>query len=597
MRRQTVALVQLLSALAVAPRVVNAQVAAPTGWTSRADGRTQILSPTGLVAGAAYSVAVFAEQLVSAGAREPWIAEQADADVAAASGATVEKRGVVNRASSAVLSTSRILRLRAGAQLLAVYYGVESAAGTVRLIRVLATSPSLLQAHQSATTEIVRAVAQESASSSTATVAVAPQSPVVARTPVQAASAVPAPGRISSDVIVKTPAPRRNAFRAGGPFVAGMYVGQQVYTDTRKVINQMTLWLYPNGEYRQQWKGSSEDPREDEFAYDPSTGRIDLAWGSLMTIVNSRIEPDADFAVLGRTDDGKPALLAENDRGFHTVLTLLVYAGPNDRPPPSAVKAAAAAAEAEAARYKHVVAAGQGIQDAQIAGVYLHSTMHQTMGLSFQLGVTSTLSVYVLLTDGTIHDGLPVAPDEMDVSASRRREPQTWGRWRRQGDVVQVAWNVAPDVWKPLEGERMRKASAGDVLRGRFGGGESSAAGDMSSFSLYGVTFLPGQRFETDSRGGNGTGSFTQTMSGTSVQTTRDDEGSVTSATVPGGVVSSTRSGASAARSGTYRISGWNLEARFDDGRVVRQPFFFLDDKRDALYWQGKVVNLDTDRR
>ena len=597
MRRFSVVVVSLLPALLVAPCAVNAQVPAPTGWTTRSDGRMQILSPAGLTSGTMYSVAVFPAQTVVAGARDPWITAQADADAAAASGATVEKRGSVNRASPTVLSTSRILRTRAGAQLLAVYYGVESAAGTVRLIRVLSTSPSLLQAHQSATTEIVRAIALEPAPASTTTIATAPSPPSGLRAPVQTASAAPEQVRISDDVVVRTPAPRRNGFRAGGPVVAGMYVGQQLYTDTREVVGQLTLWLYPNGEYRQQWKNSSKDPREDEFAYDPQTGRIDLRWGSLMDIVNSRIDPAEDIAVLGRTDDGKPALLAENDRGFHILLTVLVYAGPNDRPAPSAVKAAAAAADAEAARYKHVVAAGQGIQDAQIAEVYLHSTITQTMGMSFQLGISSTLSLYLLLTDGTIHDGIPVAPDEMDISTSRRREPEKWGRWRRQGDGVQVAWNVEPGVWKPLEGERMRKASSGDVLRGRFGGGQSTASGDASSYSLYGVTFLPGQRFETDSRGGSGTGSFTQTMSGTSIQTTRDDEGSVTSATTPGAVVSSTRSGPSASRTGTFRITGWNLEARFDDGRVARQPFFFLDDKRDALYWQGNVINLDTDKR
>jgi hypothetical protein len=61
--------------------------------------------------------------------------------------------------------------------------------------------------------------------------------------------------------------------------------------------------------------------------------------------------------------------------------------------------------------------------------------------------------------------------------------------------------------------------------------------------------------------------------------------------------VTGTRRAAAAARSGTYRVTGWTLEARYADGRVVRQPAFFLDDARDAIYWQGKVVLLNKETR
>jgi hypothetical protein len=138
---------------------------------------------------------------------------------------------------------------------------------------------------------------------------------------------------------------------------------------------------------------------------------------------------------------------------------------------------------------------------------------------------------------------------------------------------------------------------AGEELRGRFAGGESSAAGDVSSFSLYGVTFGPGRTFETDSRGGSGTGSFTQTMSGTSVQTTRDDAGSVTSVSTPEVVGAASTAGSNAARTGTYHVQGWTLEARYRDGRVVRQPVFYVDGDRDAIYWQGKIVLIDAKLR
>ncbi|MCC7054265.1 MAG: hypothetical protein IT355_13445 [Gemmatimonadaceae bacterium] len=581
------------------------EVVAPAGWTSRRAEGLVLLRPPQVEPRTVFTVTVYAPVAPGAEAPDQWLASRADADIATVANASVERRTPVTPDADGIRSTSRVLVTPSGARLLALYFGVTPRSGRAGLVRVLSSSAALLSEHADAVTQVVRQVS-------------ALQPPQVAALPVPAtpaaeATSSPGPGaigaptvpvsdagdvgRISPNVVVRTPAPRRNGFRAGGVLAPGMYVGKQVYTDTREVLNEMTLWIYPSGEYRQVWQGSTREPGTGQFAYDPATGRIDLEWGSLMTIVNSRIEPRTDFAVMGSTDDGVPALLAENDRGFHILRTLLVRAGPNDRPSPAAMKAAEAAAAAEEARYKYVVAPGRGLQEAQIAGIHLHAEMHQTVGLSMQLGVSSTLSLYLLLSDGTVHDGVPVAPDEMDLVASRRREPERWGRWRRVGAALQVAWNVKPDEWVPLPGEPMVKIPPVYELRGRFSGGESSAAGDVGSYSLYGVTFGPGRTFETDSRGGTGTGSFTQVTGGTSVQVARDDEGSATVASTPGVIVTGTRRAEAAARSGTYRVIGWTLEARYDDGRVVRQPAFFLDHDRDAIYWQGKVVTLNRETR
>lgn len=586
----------VIMSIAVGP--VQSQLSAPAGWTTSIDRSVESFIPADVPMGATFAIAAFPAQ--PTGGREPtaWLDAHAIADVAAMKNARAGRRTPVMTHRGGLLSTSHQLRTTSGAQLVALYFGATLADGRIRLLRVTASSAELLKRYEGATTDIISAIAAPPESTVAASVPAAsaelnPQAPAPP-TPTLPAYDDHDVSRISRNVLVRTPAPRRNAFRAGGALQPGRYVGRQIYTDSREVRTEMTLWLFANGEYRQEYRNSREDLREGEFAYDPVTGRIDLEWGSLMTITNSRIDPNVDFAVIGKAEDGTPALLAENDRGFHTLLTLLVRTGPNDRPNPSRAKEIAAAAAAESARYKHVVPAGQGVQESQIAGVYLHSVMHQTMGLSFQLGVSSTLNLYLLLNDGTIHDGLPVAPDEMDIATSRRREPERWGRWRRAAGGIEVSWNASPNDWKPLEGERMQKPRDGEELRGRFSGGESSAAGDASSFSLYGVTFGPGRSFATDSRGGSGTGSFTATMGGTSVQTTRDDEGSVTTASTPDVGVSSARRNAGPSRSGTYRISGWTLEARYSDGRVVRQPFFFVDDKRDAIYWQGKIVNLGT---
>jgi hypothetical protein len=580
---------------------------APTGWSMTRNSRgVESYLPSDVVAGEAYLVAVLPIQSVDTTVRrDTWLRAQADADVATIGGRIVQSGGV-SIAAPRVLTTSRTIAGAAGRQMLAVYFRVEPASGQGRLVRVLASSSALLQRYNAETLGILRGAASSNSTPIVASVppeqsaaqALPPQSPAAARPPTAVTPVADNDdvSRIPSVLAVKTPAPRRSAVRPGGRLRVGTYAGQQITSTTGEVRGELTLSLYANGEYRQSWKGSTNDPREEHFGYDPATGRIDLDWGSLMEITNSRINPDDDFAVMGVAPDGTPILYAENDRGFSTTITVLRYVGANQQPSPSARAAAVLAAETEAARYKYVVPAGRGIQDAQIADVYLHSVMHQTMGLSGQLGVSSTLTVYLLLTDGTIHDGIPVATDEMDVTTSRRREPETWGRWRRQGSEIVVQWNVSPNEWKPLEGERMRKLRPTDVLRGRFSGGESRAAGDVSSYSLYGVTFGPNGQFEMDSRGGTGTGAFTQTMGGTSVQTTRDDNGSVTTASTPSVVVSGSSTNANADRAGTYTISGWNVELRFGSGRVVRQPVFFLDDKLDAIYWDERVMTLSRER-
>jgi hypothetical protein len=406
------------------------------------------------------------------------------------------------------------------------------------------------------------------------------------------------PSRISRDVIVRTPVPRLRSFVAGGPLLPGVYVGQQMYTDTKQVANDVMLWLFANGEYRQQWLNTRLEPQTGTFAYDPATGRIDLSRGAQLYISNDRRNPDDTFAALGRNDAGLPLLMAVRRGGLRPLLTVLGRMSAIDRPSPSAEKSASAAAAAEAARYKYTVPAGQGIPDSRIAGMLSRTELTRTQTMSFQIAVSSTLSLYLLLIDGTIHNGIPVATDEMDVAASRRGEPETWGRWRQRGNSIEVAWNTNPSDWKVLDAAPRLNARVDEELRGRFRGGESSATGDNVSYSLFGVTFGPGRSFQTSSREGTGSGEFTDNATGSTVQITRDDERSSATGRTPDVIASSTTANANRpSRTGTYRALGWNLEARYSDGRVVRQPFFFSDAKRDAIYWQGKILTLDREAR
>jgi len=181
----------------------------------------------------------------------------------------------------------------------------------------------------------------------------------------------------------------------------------------------------------------------------------------------------------------------------------------------------------------------------------------------------------------------------LDVPLSRRTEPQTWGRWRRQGPQILVAWPDAPGRFVPLKGEPAIPARPGERLSGRFGAGESSGGmGFGGSYRLWGVTFTSAGRFLKDGRGGSSSGSLGATMNGFSADTMYDDEGASTSVVSPGAVVAAGTRKPGGHRGGTYSLSGYVLTLRYDDGRVVRLPFFFESATRDLIFFEGASMNL-----
>ncbi len=201
---------------------------------------------------------------------------------------------------------------------------------------------------------------------------------------------------------------------------------------------------------------------------------------------------------------------------------------------------------------------------------------------------------YLLLKDGTLKDGLPVAPDEMDASLSRRREPVKWGRWRKQRTQVLAAWPDRPNHYEALVGTMAIAGKPGERLSGRYAAGSTTGSSLMGgSYRIWGVTFTPDGRFKKDNRGGSSSGTFGQTMNDFSVDTAYNDEGSVTSFSTPSTVGYARRKTKGSNRAGTYTISGYTLVLHYDNGRVARLPFFFASEKRKQLFFDGDMLSLD----
>jgi hypothetical protein len=382
----------------------------------------------------------------------------------------------------------------------------------------------------------------------------------------------------------------------GGELQPGIYAGTQLYGD--EVSGRYRLYLYANGQYRmfdQEGKQLNSSVRLG-YRYDPRSGKLDLESGLQYKMSNDRQDPDDDLCLYGRDGAGKPYVYSRSDRGFKYATTTLQYAGPLDKPSPEDEEAKKAWAEAEAKRYKLVVPAGQGLKPAQIAGVLLNQEVKQFYNGS-GLSVSSTYDLYLLLADGTIYNGLPVPPDEMDVPRSRRNEPEKWGRWKRSGSGFVAAWSDAPNQFRPLKGDLMKPGTKGFKLAGRYGTGETSGSLLGSSYRLWGVTFTPDGRFQKDNRGGYGSSILAQNSGSPAIFTSHDDEGAVASASGDNFVVSSkTTRKQKGDRSGTYSVDGYVLTLRYDDGRVTRQPFFFEDAGEKSLWFDGALLAFSKDQ-
>jgi len=207
-------------------------------------------------------------------------------------------------------------------------------------------------------------------------------------------------------------------------------------------------------------------------------------------------------------------------------------------------------AAAENERYKWITAPGSGLKPGEVAGVLheydLRVVPDGTRGLSARVADET----YLLLVDGTVHDGLPVAPDTLDVARSREKEPARWGRWRREGGQTLASWRGG--TWAALRGRMALPAAPGQRLAGHWGAGISSKGLTGGPDSLRRVTFTSAGRFAEDRSGGS-----------------------------------------DADRAGTYSLSGYALTLHRDSGRTERVPFFFADAAHDELFFEGRTLGRE----
>jgi hypothetical protein len=353
--------------------------------------------------------------------------------------------------------------------------------------------------------------------------------------------------------------PKVKGIRTGGiPIKPGRYVGAK--TRDTKVLSRYEVMLYGNGEY--EFLGSKDTGH---YVYSTATGRLNLE----DDFYNSTYEPDEEFCVYGiNQKSDKPTIYAE-EGVLSRYISRLVWTNPPDRLSPSEREIAKKLEEEAKNRYKYVTNPGDGIEPQQIEAVLY------TSDLSLGGGQTGLYAeAYVLMKDGRVMDGMPVAPDMIDVAKSRSREPDRWGWWKHDGERYRFAWNVDRNDYVVPRGDQTvaKPVAPGTKLDGTWKGSSTFSSLDVSVTNFWGVRLIKDGRFEKFKNslaqgGGEVTG-----MGGPMVTAYSDDEGSTVSVIGSniGGGTSTKYNKPGSDRKGWYEFDGYNLTLKFDNGKIKR---------------------------
>lgn len=206
---------------------------------------------------------------------------------------------------------------------------------------------------------------------------------------------------------------------------------------------------------------------------------------------------------------------------------------------------------------------GRGIGTAQIVAI-----VHSWQPRGTQARVDTS---YVLFKDGSAHEVPDIAFDSFDAAASRAANPKEWGRWQRRGNGYVLQMYGDQKFEPPPHAEVYRPGKPDETFNGAF----TKYVVGFNSHSKSTIKLDANRRFERRWSGGSYSPGVSGDYGTPSVGTVYDQDGSVTSISgnnVGGG--SSRRVNGNAHRIGNYKIDGYTIELRFDDGHIERLPFY-----------------------
>ncbi len=371
---------------------------------------------------------------------------------------------------------------------------------------------------------------------------------------------------------IETPPPNLKGLKEGGPIKPGRYVGTR--TRGNKALGSYEVVLYETGEY----EFLDEDADSGHYTYAQAWGKLDLAG----KFYNSSVYPREHYCVYG-TDEktGTPVIRARDDDDHYK----LTWVNPVNRLSPQQQEKLAELKREWEQRYPHVTNPGDGITAEQIETILYTYKDNYISG-----GVHTDEAIYLLMKDGRVMDGIPVAPNQLDVVKSRSREPDRWGWWNQEDGRYSFAWAVDRKHYVMPRGKQIkgRPIPADTRLDGEWGASSSYSSLDFSSTSFWGVHLDKSGRFKKYHSNMMQAGGEMQT--GTPLVTAiSNDEGSSTSVIGSniGGGTSSRNNRPNSDRMGEYRFDGFNLTLKFDNGVEKSLPVFATDDENHGIWFDG----------
>lgn len=250
-----------------------------------------------------------------------------------------------------------------------------------------------------------------------------------------------------------------------------------------------------------------------------------------------------------------------------------------------------------------IAAAGKGLAPADIHGLLYHA-----YGATGVNGYEYREEMRLLMKDGWVYFRDEIAPTDLDVAASRRLEPQQWGRWRTAAGGVEIQrqddYGRPDGDWKKQEGRILPSWAPGSRLSGSY-----SAAAFYGSVFLGGTysstsyVFKPDGRYErigytrssSAAMAANGPQEFSVSGSSTS-------SGSGTQSVAGGGqpgvfVGTQSKTDDGAKNRGTYRLDGMTIEFRSDAGEVTRTLCVPVRDDKTSVYLYGRTFSLPSPQK
>ena len=192
-----------------------------------------------------------------------------------------------------------------------------------------------------------------------------------------------------------------------------------------------------------------------------------------------------------------------------------------------------------------------------IKGVVMHS--ESTTGVGGIIGYV--VRPYLFFSDGTFYGRLDTDPYSLNPSASPRANPGKWGLWQINGKSISIRWEKDGNTseWTSSRWSWALPAASGEKIEGSFssisGGGNTAFGGGSITISSKYITFNRNGQFTFESVGGGGYS----------------------------GIDGSNSAWSSHENAGTYLLTGFRIELRFNNGRVVKNGFNFYDSKKDML--------------